>query len=63
METRLIPVSKWNDHHVYPTQGGLRSLIFNAESNGFNLAFKRVGRRVLVDEREFFQAIDRINGV
>ncbi len=58
----LIPVSKWNDKHAWPSQGGLRHLIFNEKTNGFASAFKRVGRRVLIDEDEFFNCVDRQNG-
>jgi hypothetical protein len=59
--TRLIPVPRWNDHHDWPPPGGLRHLIFHAEQNGFASAFKRVGRRVLVDEEEFFRCVERQN--
>lgn len=58
-KTRLIPVSEWNKYHEWPPQGGLRWLIFNANTNGFKSAFKRVGRRVLVDEREFFCCVEK----
>lgn len=58
---RLIPVSRWPDYHDYPSIAGLRSLIFNAKSNGFATAFKRVQKRVLIDEDEFFACIDRLN--
>lgn len=60
--SKLIPVPEWNQHHSWPPQGGLRHLIFNEKTNGFAKAFKRVGRRVLVDEAEFFAAVDRQNG-
>ncbi|KJV05171.1 hypothetical protein [Methylocucumis oryzae] len=33
----------------------MRHLIFNQKTNGFASAFKRVGRRVLIDEAEFFR--------
>jgi len=56
-EARFIPVTKWNDHHAWPPIGGLRHLIFFADKNGFKPAFKRVGRRVLVDERKFFEIV------
>jgi hypothetical protein len=59
--SRLIPVPEWNQHHSWPPQGGLRHLIFNAQINGFAKAFKRVGRRVLVDEREFFAIVEAQN--
>lgn len=60
--TRLIPVPSWNEYHDWPPPGGMRHLIFNADTNGFASAFKRVGRRVLVDENEFFRIIDAKNG-
>lgn len=59
--TNLVPVPQWNDRHPWPPQGGLRHLIFNKDSNGFASAFKKVGRRVLIDEQEFFACVDRQN--
>lgn len=70
--TRLIPVPEWNEHHSWPPIGGLRHLIHHAEprqnsrgetipGNGFATAFKRVGRRVLVDEAEFFRIVHAQN--
>lgn len=50
--TRILPVNKWP--HPWPSQSGLRHLIFNAESNGFSRCVRRIGRRVLIDEAEFF---------
>ncbi len=55
---RLIPVSKWSDFHPWPPVGGLRHLIFNAKTNGFDRVIRRVGRRVLVDEAAFFDWLD-----
>jgi hypothetical protein len=52
-KTRLIPVTKWNDYHVWPPIGGLRHLIFHEHENGFAKCVKRVGRTVLVDEQAF----------
>jgi hypothetical protein len=57
----LIPVSEWNKHHSWPPPGGLRHLIFHEKTNGFSSAFKRVGRRVLIDEAEFFACVERQN--
>jgi hypothetical protein len=60
--TRLIPPPKWNNYHDWPPIGGLRHLIFHAETNGFKTAFKRVGRNILVDEIEFFACVERVQG-
>lgn len=54
-KTRLIPVPKWNDYHVWPPVGGLRHLIFYEKSNGFSSCVVRIGRRVLIDEEKFFE--------
>ncbi len=60
-QTTYLTVKQFNEKHSWPPPGGLRHLIFYAETNGFKSAFKRVGRRVLIDEAEFFQCIERNN--
>ena len=57
-ETSLVPASEWPKHHAWPPIGGLRHLIFNAKSNGFDAVIRRVGRRVLIDEGAFFAWVD-----
>jgi len=44
----------------WPTQSALRAIILGAAwgENKFQSAFKRVGRRVLVDEAEFWRCVD-----
>jgi hypothetical protein len=59
--TRLIPVTDWNKHHAWPPLGGLRHLIFYAEDTGFARVVRRVGRRVLLDERAFFEWVEEQN--
>jgi len=58
----LIPVTKWSQYHDYPTEPGLRWLIFNGEKNGFSDVIRRVGRRVLIDEQSFFVWVDGNDG-
>lgn len=55
---QYLTVKQWVSEHKWPPIGGLRYLIFNAEANGFNKVIKRVGRRVLIDEKAFFDWID-----
>lgn len=62
-QSQLIPVPSWNHYHPWPPQGGLRHLIFNEKTNGFATAFKRIGRRVLIDEAEFFACVERANEI
>ena len=58
---KLIPVTEWNKYHSWPKIGGLRHLIFNEKSNGFNKVVRRAGRRVLLDETAFFNWLDEQN--
>jgi hypothetical protein len=50
----------------YPafTNGGLRALIFNEDSNGLakSGAIVRIGRKVLIDEAKFFGWVEAQNG-
>ncbi len=59
--SRLIPCVEWPKYHPWPPIGGLRHLIFHEKSNGFNKVIKRVGRRVLIDEKKFFEFVDQLN--
>lgn len=58
LTTRYIPVTKWNDYHLWPPIGGLRNLIFFKDKNGFDKVVKKVGRRVLIDETAFFKWVE-----
>jgi hypothetical protein len=57
-KTRLIPVSKWNDFHPWPTVSALRTYVFLRKRNGFEAVLKRVGRRLLIDESAFFAWVE-----
>lgn len=61
-ERRLIPVTDWLNYHAWPPVSGLRHLIFFANTNGFDKVIRRVGRRVLIDERAFFEFVDAQGG-
>lgn len=52
LDTRYFKISAWP--HSWPSAGGFRHLIFFADKNGFNKVIKRVGRRILIDEKAFF---------
>jgi len=59
--TRYIPISKWP--HSWPPAGGFRHLIFHQETNGFGKVIKRVGRRILIDEKAFFEWVENSDQV
>lgn len=59
--SRLIPLTHWNRFHEWPPTGGLRHLAFFSANNGFAKAFLKVGRRLLIDEAEFFRVVREKN--
>ncbi|MGZ8945370.1 MAG: hypothetical protein ACXW1W_08070 [Methylococcaceae bacterium] len=52
----LLTVRQFVDKHHAFTNGGIRSLIFNADTNGLadSGALVRVGGKVLLDEGKYF---------
>ena len=57
-ESRLIPLTEWPKYHVWPPIGTLRELAFHRETNGFAKCIRKVGRRILIDERAFREWVD-----
>jgi hypothetical protein len=54
----FLPVKPFAEKHPNWTESSLRWLIFNRETNGFKSVFRKVGKRVLIDEAAFFAKID-----
>lgn len=59
--TQLLTVNQFVEKHQFATFGGLRHLIFYADTNGFSKVIKRIGRRILLDESAFFEWIEENN--
>jgi hypothetical protein len=61
----LLTVKQFPTKHPAFTEGGLRALIFNEKTNGLaqSGAIVRIGRRVLIREKNFFAWIEAQNGV
>ncbi|MBN8550107.1 MAG: hypothetical protein J0M12_12385 [Deltaproteobacteria bacterium] len=57
---RLIPVAHFNEYHPDPTEAAIRWMIFT-NKNGFNRCIVRRGRRVLIDEVEYFRWLEDVN--
>ena len=55
---RLIPLTAWPDIHSYPPLGQLRALVFNSKTNGFERCIRRIGKRILIDESQYFNWVD-----
>ena len=60
-EHKLSTVSLFSKKYPAFPEGGLRFIIFHAETNGFAKCILRVGRKVLIDEDMFFQIIEEQN--
>jgi hypothetical protein len=60
-EARLIPLTKWNQFHPGPPLSGLKHLVFNSKTNGFDRCIRRIGRRVYILEAEFFKWVEEVN--
>lgn len=58
---RLIPLSKWNDYHDYPTISSLRHFVFFEEQNGFSKVIRRIGKKIYLDEKSFFEWVEEQN--
>ena len=57
----LLTIRQFSERHPAFSEASLRWLRFNERSNGFARAFVTVGRRVLVDEMEFFRVVREQN--
>lgn len=60
---RLIALTDWPNYHPWPSEAGLRNLVNKAktENNGFDAVILRIGRRILISEKEFFKWVSLKN--
>ena len=58
----LLTVRQFSQKHTAFPEGGLRHMIFYADTNGFAKCIRRFGRKVLIDEAAFFECLDEKNG-
>ncbi len=56
----LIPVPRWHEFHLYPSERQLRWLIFTNKDD-FNQCLVRVGKRILIDEEKYFTWLEKQN--
>lgn len=58
-KTRFLTVNQVVEEGLYPNIGGLRWLLFNSNANGLESAVRRVGRRLLINESDFCDWLDK----
>ncbi len=56
----LFTVKQFCLNHSWPSESALRAMILRSQNNGFKSAFKKCGRRVLIDEQEFFKCLNQL---
>lgn len=54
-ESRLIPLTKWNEYHDYPSVGSIRQFNFHNTDNFNELCTVQSGKRILLDEDKVLQ--------
>jgi hypothetical protein len=59
---RFLTVRQWTEQYPWPPLGGVRHLLFNAKSNGFDVVARRVGRRVPLSENAMQAFIEKNGG-
>ena len=64
-ETKYLTVKQFSEKHIAFTQSSLRFLIFNEKQNGLHnqKVIVRIGRRVLINEKKFFNWLEQQNEV
>ena len=59
--TRLLTLKQFSEAHPAFSVGSLRHFLFYRETNGLEVAVRRVGRRLLLLESAFFAWIEATN--
>ncbi|MBN2672992.1 MAG: hypothetical protein JXX29_15020 [Deltaproteobacteria bacterium] len=59
----FITVEEYCGRYPWPSEAGMRWLIFNAKQKGISNCFIRVSRRVLIDEQAFLRWLEEHRGV
>ncbi len=54
----FLTVKQFAEKHSMFSENALRWMIFNRGTNQFDAAFRKVGRKVLIDEAAFFDQIN-----
>lgn len=56
-----ITIKQFSYLFQWPSESAMRSYVFKADSLGIQSAFLKVGRRLLVNPKKFFQKIQEMN--
>lgn len=54
-KTNLIPLTKWNEFHSFPSVKSLRMKIYYNQNNFVDEVVERDGKRILINEKKYFE--------
>lgn len=57
----LLTIKQFAEKYHWTTEKSLRWIRFRCETNGFRSAFVAIGRKIYLDEVEFFRCVKRLN--
>lgn len=58
-QSKIIPLSKWNDFYDFPKVSTLRQLVFKNTDNFEKEVIRRIATRVYIDVEAFFNWVDK----
>lgn len=53
----MLTLKQFAEKNPWPNESTLRNLYYKRKVNGMEMAFKKIGRRIIVDEEVFFQIL------
>lgn len=62
MSDTFLTVRQCAQKHPWASEAALRSYIFEATTNGFDVVVRRIGRKILLKEQELLRWIDSERG-
>jgi hypothetical protein len=55
----ILPISDWNKYYQWPTVNGMRKRFAQRKEFGYESAFFKEGKRVLVRVNEFWKCLEK----
>jgi hypothetical protein len=53
----IIPITEWPKHYQWPTLAGMRNRYYRRKQFGYESAFFKEGKRVLIRVNEFWRVM------
>lgn len=56
-QNHIFTIKQFAHLYAWPTEASIRSIFYKRHENGFEDAFIRMGRRILIDEKVFWECL------